>query len=147
MKHWYYLHTNGDLIHKNDYDGAAADFRESDFVKAFWMIDTKDRESVWALLVEALALGAKQERINELSEKWGCDDKDAEYYAKHVGLVLQLDGNAWCATGPGFSNLQESPAGFGDSKLEAISELAKDMGLKAGKLWNAHFSDLLGVRP
>jgi hypothetical protein len=37
-----------------------------------------------------------------------------------------MDGNAWCAVHPGFINLQESPAGFGPTKDEAIAELAKE---------------------
>lgn len=34
-----------------------------------------------------------------------------------------LDGNAWCATGAGFQNLQESPAGFGDSPAAAVANM------------------------
>ena len=39
------------------------------------------------------------------------------------GVTLQKDGDSWVATGEGFTNLQESPAGFGDTKDEAIREL------------------------
>ena len=35
------------------------------------------------------------------------------------------DGNAWCAICPKFINLQESLAGFGDTKVEALQELEK----------------------
>lgn len=38
---------------------------------------------------------------------------------------LKMDGNQWCATGPGFTNLQESPAGFGDTPEKAIADLQK----------------------
>lgn len=38
---------------------------------------------------------------------------------------LFLDGNAWCATRDDFVNLQESPAGFGSSRREAILECIK----------------------
>ena len=34
--------------------------------------------------------------------------------------LLCKDGNAWCATNP---DLQESPAGFGDTRDEAIKDL------------------------
>lgn len=37
---------------------------------------------------------------------------------------IKMDGNQWCATWPDFINLQESPAGFGDTPAEAIAELA-----------------------
>lgn len=33
------------------------------------------------------------------------------------------DGNQWCAVMPDFINLQESPAGFGNTQLEARSDL------------------------
>jgi hypothetical protein len=33
------------------------------------------------------------------------------------------DGAAWCATGPGFINLQESNAGFGELPAEALVKL------------------------
>lgn len=34
-----------------------------------------------------------------------------------------MDGNAWCAVKPDFINLQESPAGFGDTREAAIAAL------------------------
>ena len=36
------------------------------------------------------------------------------------------DGNQWCAVGPGFKNLQESPAGFGDTPNAALYALSLD---------------------
>ena len=39
---------------------------------------------------------------------------------------VQKDGNAWCATGENFTNLQESPAGFGGSPIEALSQLISE---------------------
>jgi len=41
--------------------------------------------------------------------------------------ILQRDGNAWCATEETFVNLQESPAGFGDTPSEAISNLQDEV--------------------
>ena len=37
--------------------------------------------------------------------------------------LVYMDGNAWAATNPDFDNLQESPAGFGDTQAEAIKDL------------------------
>lgn len=140
---WYYLHENGDLIYKNDFPGVEADIRESPFVKALWSLDTKNRASAWQILVEALAIGANKPRVDELAQKWGCDDGDAENYARFLGIELQMDGNQWCATPPGFVNLQESSAGFGDTCLEAFASLADDLGYKGSKMCNANFKDLL----
>ena len=144
MDGYYYLHTNGDLIFKKDMDGnAVADFRDSDFVKAFWPLDSGDRESAWTILVEATALGAKGDRVSELASKWRCDDKDAETYARRVGCDLSMDGNQWCATANDFVNLAESVAGFGETCLVAMANLARGLGFRAQKIWGASFKDLL----
>lgn len=142
IKGWYYLHTNNDLIYKPHPD-AACDIRDSDFARHLWPVDPDDREGAWRLLVEAHSLGAKPERIASLAAKWGCDDEDAENYANRIGVTIQRDGNAWCATAPGFENLQESPAGFGETKLEAMGSLARELGMAAGMMWAPTFHDLL----
>lgn len=140
---WYYLHTNGELIYKRELGGTAADIRESPFARAMWPCDPEDREGAWRILVEALALGCSLARIRELADKWGCTDEDARVYAERVGCNLFPDGNAWCATRTDFEDLQSSPAGFGDTCLEAMAELCKELGFKGGKTWNAAFADLL----
>lgn len=139
---WYYLHQNNDLIYKPSPD-AIVDIRDSDFAVCSWPLDQSDRKGAWDILVEAQALGARKERINELAEKWNCNDVDADKYAEVVGAVIERDGNAWCAHRKDFIDLQSSPAGFGESKLEALSALAKELGLHGGHMWRATFSDLL----
>lgn len=141
---WYYLHTNGSLIYKRELGGTAADIRESDFARAMWACDPCDREMAWTTLVEALALGANKTRIAELAALWRCDDDDADTYASHVGdgLDITRDGDKWCAM-PRGACLAESPAGFGDTKLEAMAELCKALGYQGGKTWNATFKSLL----
>lgn len=37
------------------------------------------------------------------------------------------DGAAWCARMQDFKNLQESPAGFGDTQFEAVCNLASQL--------------------
>ena len=143
MNGLYYLHMNGDLIYERDLPGMAADIRDSDLAKALWFFDPSDRASAWQILVEARAIGANKDRIDELAQKWGCDDKDAEHYADYLNVGLQLDGNSWCATPEWFVNLQESPAGFGDTCLEAFADLAKNLGYKGGKMWYYTFKTLL----
>jgi hypothetical protein len=72
--HWYYLHTNGSLIHKTYINrDQCTDFMDSDFVKKYWLIDISDRESAWTLLLEALSLGALVDRIRSLAIWWNCD--------------------------------------------------------------------------
>lgn len=145
-KGYYYLHTNNELIYKPDYPDVCADLRESDFVKAFWPFDSEFRSDAWTILVEAGAMGAKKERIKELADKWGCDDKDAVNYVDFLGVNLQQDGDKWCCTRMDFENLQESNAGFGDTILEALIELCIDLDFKPTKLnWHADFKMLCKV--
>ena len=133
---WYYLHTNGDLIYKRDFPGVASDIRESSFAKSMWPIDTTDRAGAWRILVEALSLGANKGRIEELAKLWGCTDEDATHYAEYLSVELDVDGNYLCAKQPGFVNLQESIAGFGNTYLEALADLCKNIGFTGGKMWN-----------
>lgn len=143
---WYYLHENGSLIYKRELGGTAADIRESDMALGLWPHDPGDRECAWRICVEGLAAGANPERVAELAEKWRCTDDDADEYATRVGCNLFMDGDKWCATDMHFLDLVQSPAGFGDTKLEAMAALAKDMGYKPSKMWGATFSDLLQRR-
>lgn len=143
---YYYLHTNGSLIYKRALDGIEADFRESDLVRMFWPCDVADRETLWRLLVEALALGADKARVIELAIKWGATNDDARIYAQRVGCELFMDGDQWCATDRHFVNVQESPCGFGQTCLEAMAELCKALGYQGGKTWGATFADLLNKR-
>ena len=78
MKWYYYLHTNGDLIGKNPFvvDSDTGYF-DSDFVKRVWKTDTKKRKTLWIMMLEALAMGARVGRIREIAEKNDCDKADS----------------------------------------------------------------------
>ena len=142
IKGWYYLHTNGSLIYKAGSE-SAGDIRDSDFARAMWPFVQDDRETVWRILVEAGALGADPTRIAYLAKLWACTDEDAKVYASRIGVDLSMDGNAWCATGPSFVDLQVSPTGLGPTCLEALTSLCKELGFSGGKTGNATFEDLL----
>jgi hypothetical protein len=43
-----------------------------------------------------------------------------------ANLTYTRDGNQWRCTRPDFKNLQESPAGFGDTKDDARKALEMD---------------------
>lgn len=78
MKWYYYLHENGNLLGKNpvvvDMDTS---YFDSPFVKNVWQIDTDNRESLWRMILEALAMGAKVGRIAEIADKNGCTYDDS----------------------------------------------------------------------
>jgi len=50
--------------------------------------------------------------------------------AAHGGpkVVYEMDGNLWCATLDSHINLQESPAGFGETQEDALEELEREIG-------------------
>lgn len=50
-----------------------------------------------------------------------------DQWAKDNGVTVSMDGDKWCAVAKSFINLQESPAGFGDSIPEALYHLRADM--------------------
>lgn len=103
--HWYYLHTNGDLIHKNYLPDP------SDFTVKTWRLDLEDRCSAWNILLDALSLGADRERVKELAKKWRCTAEDFTQFLsrnpipmpgqdaqakKFFAEILGLDMNSWC---------------------------------------------------
>ena len=118
---YYYLHTNGDLIHKSKH-ADISDFEESDFVKSWWVIDLDNRADVYNMLIRASMLGIRKERLDELTNKWKITDNDTENYVKRVGLIWKMDGNAFCVHSPNFTNLQEDNAGFGDTLFSAVCD-------------------------
>ena len=139
---YYYLHQNRDLIYKPG-SKSAIDIRDSDFAIGMWPMDPANRMTAWNLLVEALAAGANPGRVSALAAKWACNDHDAVNYADRIGCVLGEDGNKKTATRVDFVNLQESPCGFGDTRLEAMADLAKQLGYLPGKMWTPGFADLM----
>lgn len=140
---WYYLHTTGNLIYKPSND-AASDIRESDFARAMWACVPSDRTAAWGILVEALSLGANGERVRGLAKGWGCDDRDAAEYANRIGLTLKMDGSQWCAHPANHINIQEGPAGFGPTALDAMADLCVALGFTGGKMgWHATFGQLV----
>jgi hypothetical protein len=141
---YYYLHTESkDLIYKREFGGTKGDLMDSPFVDGIWPCDLTNRGNAWEILIEALSAGAKKKRIQELAEKWGCTDNDAIIYADRYGVVLGKDGNQFTATRKDFTNLQECPCGFGDTYLEAMADLCKQLGYVPFKTWGNKFSDLL----
>lgn len=140
---WYYLHANGELIYKGGHYTNPVDFRESDLVRAFWKCTAGDREEAWTIVVEALAAGANPDRVRELVEKWNLTDEDAQEYARRVNANLFLDGDHWCATCEDFTDLQESPSGFGEHAYEALAALAKALGYAPSKMWGHSFASLV----
>lgn len=90
-EHYYYLHTNGELIHKRFMPES-----DSPFVKKVWTVDTSNRVDAWTVVLEALALGAQDERIKELAKKWGLTYEDSIEFIIRISCPTQIlkDGMA-----------------------------------------------------
>lgn len=138
---WFYLHVNKELIFKS-YADAISDIRESDLCESAWAWDGT-RKQAWNILIESLSLGAKKERVLGLADKWKCTDDDAKNYAMSVNVLLGEDGTAKTASRPDFVNVAEDICGFGDTYLEAMADLCRQMGFSGGKIWQQTFEGLL----
>jgi hypothetical protein len=55
----------------------------------------------------------------------------ADELIEELNIEYRKDGNMWCATRPGFINLQESTAGFGKTKREANADLKRNERVQA----------------
>ena len=125
---YYYLHTNGDLIYKPEIVMQDdPNYFDSPFVKKVWPITLNERATAYTLLLDAEAMGARQERIHKLKAKWKITEEDTQIFADRMGFKLFMDGDQWSATLPTFKNLQESPAGFGDTRWDALVALCKEV--------------------
>lgn len=139
LEGWYYLHVNGDLIYKGATYTNVGDFRESDFVRAFWPVSPDDREQAWTLIVEALAGGARPEKVRELADKWGCTDEDAQEYAARVNVDLERRADGWEASPEGSPEV----VGQGGNAYQALAALAVALGYAPSKMWGHSFASLV----
>lgn len=140
---FYYLHTNGSLIHKRGVPGIDEDLADSTFVVTYWPVDTTDRATAWRIAVEAGAAGADPSRIAELATLWGLTNEDGVIYAERLGIEVEhySGSGAWATFTPSTVLGQSGPAGdvFRPSILESLTLLANQLGYRPG----ANFSDLV----
>ena len=94
LKCYYYLHTGGNLIHKNpavvDADTPEIYF-ESDFVVKWWCLDLHDRIATLEFLIEAKNLGASKKRTDELCKSWLIHESEFLRYAIANRIDLFID--------------------------------------------------------
>ncbi len=61
-------------------------------------------------------------------------ENDLPIKENDLPIIFSRDGDKWCATYTDFINLQESPAGFGDTQEEAKADLIKaDLAYRTAK--------------
>lgn len=54
------------------------------------------------------------------------------------------DGASWCATGEGFTDVQESPVGFGETPHEALDVLRQERGLRVAQEMAQRVFEVIG---
>jgi hypothetical protein len=128
---YYYLHVDGKLLFKRELPGTREDLLESTFVTAFWPVDPSDRECAWRIILDSQALGAPEERIRKLADKWGCGTDDAEILLKRLGLKLLYDAPVWLVVDRDFVEFDGiMPIGSSASVIEAIIDFFRAVGGK-----------------
>lgn len=144
IKGYVCMKQNGDLDYIFKSKISEDDLINHNSIKMYWEYSHEDIADSWDILIEAIAVEANEKEIKMLSNAWGLDDKEAQTYAKLRKIKLFKDGNQWCATKSNFKDLQSSPSGFGDTCLDAIGELCKNLGFKVSKSkGRVRFVDLL----
>jgi len=123
---YYYLHENGDLIHKRKHlqlkINQIMDFEESPFVKRFWILDLDRRLDLYHFLIAASMLGARKERIAELVLHWNITDDDAAEYCSRTGLCYENTGTQFAVHAPDSIDLHRYLHGYGISLFEAVCD-------------------------
>lgn len=72
MKGFYYLHRETkQLIYKHEHYQF-----EGDLVEKVWPVNFADRRDAWRVVLEGAALGARDEDIMQLSERWSLTFED-----------------------------------------------------------------------
>jgi hypothetical protein len=84
-RHQYYLHENGQLIHKPITAIIEGDLVRDWFWGPRWTINTENRGACWLLCIEAAALGANIDRIKDLADKWGLTFEDSINFLAWMG--------------------------------------------------------------
>ncbi len=138
---YFSLNKDGSIA-SND-SSAVIDLRDDKDVLMIWPREDSGREWAWRFLIEAMTCGADKNKIIQIAEKWKCDDADAEIYAERIGVVLTIDELLKMAATKSFTNIQDSPCGFGETYLEAMANLCAALGYKPQKMWGATFADLV----
>ena len=85
----YCLHTNGSLIYKKVDPG---DLDESTLVVQWWPVDTSDRGNAWKIALEASILGADDDDLKRLAERWGLTFEDSLQMLQNTTPTEKMKG-------------------------------------------------------
>lgn len=118
MKTYYYLTKDGNLL--------CTEKKPPKGIKKQWSV-FDNRASAWLIAVEAAALGAKPERIEELKTKWALTDTDAKVLCKKLSIQLLENSNGFVV----YFVSEKNKQGRGKTLFDALVALVKKRkGLK-----------------
>lgn len=87
MIFYYYLHSNGQLMHLSQKSlDQKPDFLKLKFVQFHWKLDTNDRNSIMIMLLQAEALNVDKKRIYALMKLYEITDEDLSNYVAKAKL-------------------------------------------------------------
>jgi len=95
------------------------------------------------VVIESLAMGVSMAHVMEVLEDNHIDADDCVNYINYLGAKLSKDGNEWCVTRGDFINLQESPSGFGNTPMDALTNLLNNSGFKHRHVWGDDINSLI----
>lgn len=115
---FYYAHTNGELIFKHE----KPEMELGGFVKRVWPFDPEDRSGAYCILIEASVIGAKQERIAQLLERWQITDDDCITVAgpMHGMLIIQNGPRGSCSKWAAKWVDDDITVGYGATAFESM---------------------------
>lgn len=125
---YYYLHVNGNLIWKRYIDDKQEEeIYNSDLVKKFWTIRENERESLWAVAIEAYCWGNEvtAPQVEEFSIKHNLSNLDGEFFAERAGMYVAQSSDSVYTVGF-IGDIGATPQiGTGKNALKAFIDLAR----------------------
>lgn len=115
---WYYLEKDGGLHWSHTPLNPC-----SPNIRGQWHVDLTNRFSAWHMVIEALALGADLQRINQLQGRWHLTDADAHHY---LDTLARAGSNVNLTTGTIARAKQGEHVGYGPTALHALANLLRE---------------------
>jgi hypothetical protein len=101
------------------------DFFKSKTVRFYWEIDTNNKMTIYAMLIQAAALGIDKERIEELKQLWVLTDEDFYDFLKFTKTEICEKESIFYAHFTWYDDHNDIIIGNGQTPWEAVVDLLK----------------------
>lgn len=126
MIFYYYLHSNGQLMHLSQKSlDQKPDFLKLKFVQFHWEVDTNNRNSIMIMLLQAEALNVDKNRINALKKLYAITDKDLFNYIIKAELEFCEKDSLYFVHHVWYDDHNDIIIGNGDTLWDALVDLVK----------------------